>query len=224
MLRRLNSAPADLTVSQQQHASQRVPIRPAPRSIATRPLNAHAPSTSLSLLERVQSRGDQEAWRRFVELYTPLLSLWAKRIGMQAADAADLAQDVLLLLLAKLPDFDLQRDGSFRAWLRRVTVNRWRERTRRKQPVAASGLVDEPAEPAPEFWEREFGDLLMARALYILRSRFDDNVWRAFWETAVEKRRAREVAAELGVSEAAVYVAKSRVLAKLRQELAGMWE
>ncbi len=184
----------------------------------------NSPSTSLSLLARVQSRGDQEAWRRFVELYTPLLSLWAKRIGMQAADAADLAQDVLLLLLAKLPDFDLQRDGSFRAWLRRVTVNRWRERARRKQPVAAGGLLDEPADPAPEFWEREFGDLLMARALDILRSRFDDNVWRAFWETTVEKRRAREVAEELGVSEAAVYVSKSRVLAKLRQELAGMWE
>lgn len=143
---------------------------------------------------------------------------------MQSADAADLVQDVLLLVMTKLSQFDPNRDGSFRGWLRTITVNRWRERMRRKQPVPVYGDYAEPAEPAPEFWEREFRELLMARALEIIRARFDENVWRAFWETTVHTRSAREVAEELGLSEGAVYVSKSRVLARLRQELAGLWE
>ena len=87
--------------------------------------------TSLSLLERVCKRWDQQAWGRFVQLYSPLIFSWGWRCGLQPADAADLTQDVFTTLFQKLPEFTYDRHKSFRAWLRTVTLNHWRDRQRR---------------------------------------------------------------------------------------------
>src|ERR1700730_12188334 len=91
--------------------------------------------TPASLLERLRRPGDAHAWARFVELYTPLLYDWARRAGLQQADAADLVQEVLVLLFQKLPEFTYDRQRSFRGWLRTVTLNKWREGRRRWQPA-----------------------------------------------------------------------------------------
>ena len=71
-----------------------------------------------------------KAWERFVELYTPLLFHWARRLGLQESDAADLVQDILATLLEELPRFEYQPDKRFRGWLWTVTLNRFRERRR----------------------------------------------------------------------------------------------
>ena len=78
-------------------------------------------TTSFSLLERLRQPSDSAAWDRFVELYTPLLFYWGRRAGLQSADAADLVQDVFEVLLHKLPEFQYDRQKSFRSWLRTVT-------------------------------------------------------------------------------------------------------
>ena len=88
-------------------------------------------TTPVSLLERLRQPGEQEAWRRFVALYTPLLFFWSRRLGLQDADAADLVQDVLVLLYRKLPGLAYDPRRSFRGWVRTVLLNRWRERQRR---------------------------------------------------------------------------------------------
>src|SRR5262245_44229902 len=82
-------------------------------------------STSVSLLERLRRPRDAEAWARFVALYTPLLLAWAHRLGLQPADAADLVQDVLVLLFQKLPEFTYDPGKSFRHWLHVVLRNKW---------------------------------------------------------------------------------------------------
>ena len=89
-------------------------------------------TTSASLLKRLKERSEQEAWKRFVLLYTPLLCCWAGRLGAQNADADDLVQDVFTLLYQKLPEFTYRPQKSFRAWLRTVLVNKWREGRRRR--------------------------------------------------------------------------------------------
>src|SRR5262245_42516887 len=95
--------------------------------------------TPPSLLERLRRPADTEACSRFVELYAPLLLHWARGTGLQQADAADLVQDVFTLLIQKLPEFNYDRHGSFRGWLRTVTLNKWRERRRRATlPTAAA--------------------------------------------------------------------------------------
>jgi len=88
-------------------------------------------TTSSSLLERLRQPEATEAWQRFVHLYTPLLYYWARGTGLPEHDAADLVQDVLVVLVQKLPEFRYDAGQSFRGWLRTITLNKWRERCRR---------------------------------------------------------------------------------------------
>src|SRR5262245_37240779 len=82
-------------------------------------------STSLSLLERLKRPRQKEAWDRFVELYAPFLHDWARRLGAQPQDAADLVQEVFVLLLAKMPSFSYDQSKTFRGWLRTLMRNKW---------------------------------------------------------------------------------------------------
>ena len=183
-------------------------------------------TTSITLLERVRARSDERAWERFVCLYTPFLLTCARRAGLDEHDACELVQDVFLHLLDELPKFryDAARH-SFRGWLKTVTVNKCRERWRKRSP---NSQIDPEAELAAVeeevFWEQEYRDFLMQRAMEIMRNEFETKTWRACLEFIVSGRKAADVAAELEMTEAAVYMAKSRVLCRLRQELAGLLE
>jgi RNA polymerase sigma-70 factor (ECF subfamily) len=179
-------------------------------------------TTSISLLERLKQPPAQEPWARFVNLYTPLLFYWARRLGLQETDAADLVQDVFALLVKKLPQFTYKRDQSFRGWLRTVMYNQWRKRRADLMVTNAdlSGVVD--PEQAADVGDVEFQQQLTVRALQLMQAEFQPSTWRACWETVVCDRPAAEVARELGISVNAVYLARSRVLRRLRQELEGM--
>ena len=176
-------------------------------------------TTSASLLERLR-QPDGDAWARFVELYAPLLYRWAGRLGLQDADAADLVQDTLGILLRALPEFEYDRGRSFRGWLRTVLTHRWHRWPRR----AAVPLADDPAgsDPADEAQEEEYRSYLVGRALKIMQTDFEPATWKACWECVVNGRPAADVADELGMSTAAVYIARSRVLRRLREELRGL--
>lgn len=190
-------------------------------------LPGHGPmnTTPSSLLERLRQPANREAWERFVRLYTPLLFRWARQTGLQEQDAADLVQEVLMLLVRKLPEFHYDRRRSFRAWLRTVTVNKYREWCRRAAPVAVEGgegLEDVPAPDDSSFEEAQYRRSVVARALTILQPEFAERTWAAFWRYAVLGQEAQEVALALGISVGTVYAAKSRVLVRVRQELAGL--
>jgi RNA polymerase sigma-70 factor (ECF subfamily) len=187
--------------------------------------------TSTSLLQRLQQRPNQEqAWARFVDLYTPLLLAWARKAGLSPEDAADHVQEIFAHLVRKLPEFRYDpRKGSFRGWLRTILVNKLRDRLRRQPPVAApvagaalAGLSD-PAPPDP-FTEQEHNQYLVRRALELMQGEFAVATRQAFWEFVVNDRPAGEVARQLGMTENAVYLAKLRVLRRLRQELAEFLE
>jgi RNA polymerase sigma-70 factor, ECF subfamily len=180
--------------------------------------------TSASLLHRLQSPKSDGAWRRFVELYTPLLLAWARAAGVPESDTPDLLQDVFALLWRKLPEFryDPQR-GRFRGWLRTVTLNRWRELARRRTVTTVTGVLTElPAPDADGFWENEYRTRLVGRAVGILQADFQPATWQAFWRVVVDGDSAPAVATELGLTVGAVHAARFRVLARLRQELAGL--
>lgn len=184
-------------------------------------------STSLTLLTRLRSQADQVAWERFVDLYTPLLFAWARKAGMAESDAGDLVQDVFLKLTAELPRFtyDSQRKN-FRGWLKTITINACRDRQRRPLAVigdsALQNLADDPL--LEQLWEQEYQKQLVAQALRIMQTDFEPTTWKACWETTVNARPAKEVGAELGLSESAVFMAKSRVLRRLREELKELLE
>jgi RNA polymerase sigma-70 factor (ECF subfamily) len=183
-------------------------------------------TTSPSLLERIRNPAEQEAWALFVRLYTPLIFYWARRVGLAEPDAADLVQEVLAALIQKLPEFTYDRGKSFRGWLRTVTLNKWRDLQRRQAARPAEpveNLADlAVADPAENFWEQEYQEHLVNRALELMKTDFQPTTWKACWEHLVQDRPAAEVARELGISVDSVYAAKSRVLRRLRQQLAGL--
>jgi RNA polymerase sigma-70 factor (ECF subfamily) len=184
------------------------------------------PDTDPDLLIDLQGHDREQAWARFVQLYTPLLLSRARaRYSLGPADAEDLVGDVLVELVRQLPRFKYDPKGWFRAWLGRILHNKYVDRCRRKgirvQTGAAelSGLAG-PSDPDPlEAAERH---LLARRALELMQVEFESTTWKACWALVAEGKSAAEAAAELGISENAVYIAKSRVLRRLRQEMEGL--
>lgn len=187
------------------------------------------PETSVSLLERLRQPDNPRDWDRLVEIYTPLLLTWARRAGLQDADASDLTQDVFAHLHRKLPEFQYDPSRSFRAWLRTVTLNLWRARQRKasaRNPPAALDKLPEPElpDPAADFWEADFNRHLAKRAMEIMKGEFQENTWKAFWEVVVMERSPEDVAKELGMSTGAIYAARHRVKTRLKEELAGLMD
>ncbi len=191
-------------------------------------------ATSRSLLARVQA-DEADAWERLVSLYAPLVHQWCRAGGLPDQDAADIFQDVFQAVVAYIGGFRRERDGdTFRGWLRRITQNKVRDHFRRlgREAVGAGGssaqerLAQLPGPPpagdelAPD--EAECG--LFARALGLVRGQFEDRTWAAFWQTAVDGREPKDVAADLAMTPGAVRVAKCRVLQRLREELGDLGE
>jgi RNA polymerase sigma-70 factor (ECF subfamily) len=176
-------------------------------------------TTSASLLERLR-RTNVDAWTRFVALYAPLMHRWACRLGLRDADADDLVQEVFGILLQKLPEFVYDPGRSFRGWLRTVLIHRWHNWPRRGNAPLQIDIAD--SDPADALQEQEYRSYLVSRALKIMQTDFEPSTWKACWECVVADRPAAEVAHELGMSVAAVYIARSRVLRRLREELRGI--
>lgn len=184
-------------------------------------------STSESLLRRLRQPDQEAAWQRFVRLYAPLIFHWGMNHGLSSDDAADLVQEVMALLVEKLPKFEYDPTKRFRGWLRTVTLNKANDLHRRNAARPATALVDASpqisvADAVDLFAEAEYRHFLVRRALELMQSEFDERSWRACWQHVVEGRTASDVALDLGVTVNMVYLAKSRILARLRQELADL--
>jgi RNA polymerase sigma-70 factor (ECF subfamily) len=190
--------------------------------------------TSASLLDRLRAAPDEETWRRLVDLYTPLVRGWLRRQAqLQTQDADDLVQEVLAVVVRRIPEFHREpRAGAFRRWLRTITVNCLRDfwRARRHRPVATGDtefqkMLDELADPKSglsRLWDQEHDQHVTQRLLEMIRPKFEEKTWRAFQRVALDGATPDETAAELGVTVNAVFIAKSRVLARLRQEGQGL--
>jgi RNA polymerase sigma-70 factor (ECF subfamily) len=190
-------------------------------------------SASSGLLARVKAN-DGAAWTRLVELYGPVVYRWARANGLQASDAADVVQDVFQSVARSIESFRREAPAdTFRGWLWTIARNKIRDHFRRQggQPQAAGGdtaaaamaqMPEAGPDDSDEMARRAAQASLARRAMTLMQGDFEESSWRAFWLTAVEGRSAADAAAELGISAAAVYMAKSRVLRRLRQELAGL--
>lgn len=188
-----------------------------------RPRSEH--STSGSLLERLRDPNEQDAWNRFTELYTPLLYYWFRRLGLSENDAADLVQEVFLVLIAKMPTFEYRRDGTFRGWLHTLALNKYREARRRKSLPIEEPFVDPPArDAANQREEAEYRSHIAGQMLRILEEEFPPSTWQYFQAYVIEGQEPQAVAARFKVSVGTVYTAKSKVLARLREELAELLE
>jgi RNA polymerase sigma-70 factor (ECF subfamily) len=190
------------------------------------------PETSISLLDRLRDSPDAASWQRLVDLYTPLIQTWLRRQGLQPADADDLAQDVLAVVVRELSAFEHRRPGAFRSWLRTITANRlrnfWRARQARPAATGDSDFVrileqlEDPHSELSRVWDREHDQFIVRRAMELIEPEFTPSTWQAFRRLAVDGAAVDAVAAELGLTANAVLIAKSRVFSRLRQEIQGL--
>jgi RNA polymerase sigma-70 factor (ECF subfamily) len=181
-------------------------------------------ATSAELLQQVRDPANREAWQRFVTLYVPVIRCWARRATGHSADADDLVQDFFLELYKSLPEFEYQSSGHLLGWLKtRFRFVRLNWQRHRRVEVRPPELLPDRAVPPEQEQAEALEDLqvLVRQAEKTIRGDFTRRVWKAY-EEQMKGHKAAAVAARLGMTRAAVYVAKSRVLARLRQELAGL--
>ena len=190
-----------------------------------------SPETRSTLLVRIRDRGDGRSWAEFVDIYGPLVYGFLRKRGLQDADAADLVQDVFHSVAKAIHSFDHQPSpNSFRRWLFTIVQNRLRDH-RKPKATQPRGTGDTQAyeqlqqhrdetESAEEIWNREHQLGLIRYAAEQVRHDFQETTWNAFWQTAVEGAVPAEVARQLGMTRAAVYLAKARVLSRIREYVA----
>lgn len=188
---------------------------------------ADLPDTRSSLLLRIRDRDDSESWREFARLYGPVVYNYGRKRGLQDADAADLTQDVLHAVTDAIGRLDYDRSrGTFCGWLFTLAHHKLHDlqaRRRRQVQGAADSEVREQLEAAvaPDdaeaVWNREYQERMFAWAAEQAKAAFQKATWRAFWLTAVEGKSGQEAAEEMGITVAAVYLAKSRVVARIRE-------
>ena len=189
-------------------------------------------TTSPSLLERLRSPSPANTdWGRLDDLYRPLIRGWLSRTTGLSSEIDDLTQDVFVVIVRELSSFRRQRDGSFRAWLRQVVVNRVRMWRRTYRPVSLDGQHDvdghlsqlkDPTSILSQQWDREHDQHVFDRLLAAARPDFTPATWEAFRLFALGEGTAAEVATQTGLSVNAVLLAKARVLKRLREEAAGL--
>jgi RNA polymerase sigma-70 factor (ECF subfamily) len=191
--------------------------------------------TSLSLLERLRLHPTESAWQRLVDLYTPLIRVWLRRYAILDQDVEDLVQEVLAIVVRKIPEFKRkERTGAFRRWLRTITVNClrgfWRAQRYRPKATGQEGFahlldqLEDTDSALSRLWDKEHDEHVTRRLLELIRPRFEAKTWLAFQRVALEGMPVDETARELGISANAVFIAKSRVMHVLKETSRGLLE
>ncbi len=188
------------------------------------------PQTRSSLLVRLRDPRDERAWAEFVEIYDPVVYRLARRSGFQDADARELTQEVFVAVAAAIERWEPDpARGKFRTWLfriaRNLTINLLARRRKGPQGTGSTTiheLLSQQAAPAAEdsaLVEQEYRRELFRRSVARIRGEFRPATWEAFWRTGVEGEEIAAVGRSLGMSAGAVYIARSRVMARLRETI-----
>jgi RNA polymerase sigma-70 factor (ECF subfamily) len=187
---------------------------------------AEIPATRASLLVRLRDSRDEAAWTQFLELYAPLVYGYARKAGLQDADAEDLAQGVFVAVAGAVGRLKYDpRRGSFRNWLFTIVrhkLSHWHAARKIRCQGSGDSAIQQLLEtfPSPggeDEWQAECQDRLFSWACEQVRRDVTEATWQAFWRTAVAGQPSKQVAGDLGVTVATVYVSRSRVLARLKE-------
>jgi RNA polymerase sigma-70 factor (ECF subfamily) len=190
------------------------------------------PETRHSLFVRLQDAADHDAWAEFVRIYEPAVYRFARKRGMQHADASELSQDVLTRIIQAVPRWEPGRSrGSFRSWLFTVArsrlVDAWREAGRKRVSLGTAAddqrLDDLAGAVSGEDLDAELRREVIRTSSEQIRSEFHEATWQVFWRTSVDGEAIARVASDLKLSIGAAYAARSRVLARLRQHVQRTW-
>lgn len=183
-------------------------------------------STSASLIARLKNR-DRDAWAKLAAIYGPLVYAWCRRRGLQEQDAADVSQEVFRAVAMSIDRFEHGPGRTFRGWLWTITrskiIDHFRRVQARPEAVGGSDVQDRLAQLPESLDDSDAGPStlggLVRRGLDQIRPDFKEKTWQAFCRVAMDSEAPADVAKDLGLSVNAVLIAKSRVLARLREVL-----
>ncbi len=188
--------------------------------------------TSVSFLDSLTAERGSNSWREFVDLYAPLIKVWLGTQNVRPQERDDVVQEVMTVVLRRLPEFQRNRTGSFRNWLKTITLFCWQNYRRKNiQKVAAvggsdfgevMGQLEDPESQLSQRWDHEHDQYILSRLLERIRPSVRQSTWDAFRLVTIEGQSPEQASEQLGVSVNAVYVAKSRVLSQLRQLSEGL--
>jgi RNA polymerase sigma factor (sigma-70 family) len=189
-------------------------------------------NTQQSLLFQAQ-QGDASAWQHLARIYRPLILTWQRRQGLADADAEDLTQEVLLAVLKNLSGFSHSgQPGAFRSWLKTIAINRtrdaWRARAARHTATGDSAVMEQlqrledPDNELSRAWDREHDRYVIHSLLDLMQLEFETSTLTAFRRLMLDGNSVDQVGQDLGMSAGAVYMAKSRVLKRLREVAEGL--
>jgi RNA polymerase sigma-70 factor (ECF subfamily) len=198
-------------------------------------MSPHESQTRVSLLGRLAQPGepDQVAWKEFVEHYGHKVYQWCQRWGLQAADADDVTQTVLLKLSRRMKDFSYDPSRSFRAWLKTVAYRAWMDyvESRRRVGIGQGGdealerlQTAEAREDLARRLEERFDQELLERAMLVVQQQVAPHNWQAFQLTAIEGVPMPEAAERLSMKVSRVYAARSQIQQRLKEECQKMEE
>ncbi len=180
-----------------------------------------AGSTDRQLINRLSNSHDREAWERFTELYGPVIEKWCRKNQLLPQDAEDTTQEVLRTVSASVLKWDSSK-GAFRAWLYTVTkhlaITLLKKNQRRTEMLKQlNQQVDDEMMSASfdQLSRRQF----LAAAMKRVQAEFEPRSWNAFLKSYLEGQSPAKVAEELNMSVGAVYIARSRILARIRDEV-----
>jgi RNA polymerase sigma factor (sigma-70 family) len=185
-------------------------------------------NTRPSLLLRIRNADDDGAWRIFVDLYAPVIYGYSRRQGLTDADAADVVQEVLAQVARSIRSFEYHPErGRFRSWLYAVTRSKVLRAQRRLRSEASATELDEEdvassgEEPA---WTELFNSEVLRTSLHRIRPSFEPETWEIFERVWIKDQPAADVARVMNRPIHAIYVAKSRVVNRLKQEIMSLAE
>lgn len=188
-------------------------------------------TTRHTFIRRLQG-GGEEIWQQLDRLYRPLIAGWLRRFQLSDADVDDVAQEIMLVVMRRIDDFDHNgRVGAFRNWLRTIAANTTRSFLRKKQREASSGeamkMIEELEDPTSGLskqFDRDHNHFVLRELMSRIAAEFEPKTMEAFRIHVLEQVDAKETASRLGLSPRAVYIAKSRVLRRLRDEAADWFD
>jgi RNA polymerase sigma-70 factor (ECF subfamily) len=193
------------------------------------------PETNLSLIARLQELGDETSWAEFLRIYQPVVYRLARQRGLQEADAQDVVQQVFVSISRSIEDWRGELNQSpFRAWLTTIARNAVLKAVTRRPRDRAAGTssvmdllyeIPDHEEAASEF-EIETLREIVRRAAEQIRTEFTAETWTIFWQTAIEGVSIAEVADSMRRTPGSIYVARHRVVARLKvmvQEMSRDW-
>jgi len=178
--------------------------------------------TPASLVLRIRDQDDQVAWKTFVDVYSPMIYGFCRMKGLQASDAADVSQEALIRIAKAVRTLEYDRSkGLFRDWIATIVHNEIRRHVRRantnpatiqEQDIASDGV-------SPE-WNEHFQRHIFETALQRCQQHFAKETWKLFEHSWLNKQSVEQVAQTFNVGPDKIYVARSRVLKRLKHEVA----